>query len=170
MFTQQQIDDAAAQAREAGKAEATAQFAAASDAIVQENAALKAAAAKAAIDAKLDAWTADGKMLPAARAGHAAFMAQLAALPVTCAFAVGDEADAPKHTPAEYFAALMDAKAPVINLRGAGTQGAGDAAPAPLTDVKDIVNKAQAYMETQAKLGVIVGLPQAITHVGAGGV
>jgi hypothetical protein len=172
MFTQQQIDDAAAQAREAGKAEAAAQFAAASDAIAQENAALKAAAAKAAIDAKLDAWTTDGKLLPAMRAGHAAFMAQIAALPVTCAFTVSDDANGQepaKLSPAEYFAAFMDAKAPVINLRGAGTQGAGDALPVPLTDAKAIASKAQAYMETQAKLGVTVSLPQAIDYVSAGG-
>ncbi len=171
MFTQQQLDDAAAQARAAGendgKAKATTEFAAASDAIVQENAQLKAAAAKAAIDAKLDAWVAGGKLLPAHRAGHSAFMAQLAALPVTCNFAVGDDATE-KLSPAEYFAAFMDAKAPVINLRGAGTEGAGDAAAAPLTDANEIVSKATAYVAAQALLGVTVGLPQAIEHVSVG--
>jgi hypothetical protein len=169
MFTPEQLADAVAQATAAGKAEAAAQFAASSDVIAQENAALKAAASKAAIDARLDAWTTDGKLLPAARAGHAAFMAQLAALPTSYAFAVADDAHAAKQSPAEYFAAFMDAKAPVINLRGAGTQGAGDALPVPLTDAKAIASKAQAYMETQAKLGVTVSLPQAIDHVSAGG-
>jgi hypothetical protein len=167
-ITPEQLADAVAQATAAGKAQATAVFAANSDAIVQENAQLKAAAAKAAIDAKLDAWTACGKLLPAHRAGHSAFMAQLAALPVTCNFAVGDDATA-KLSPAEYFAAFMDTKAPVINLRGAGTEGAGGAPAAPLTDANEIASKATAYVAAQALLGVTVGLPQAIERVSAGG-
>jgi hypothetical protein len=164
-ITPEQLADAVAQATAAGetkgKLDATAVFAASSDAIVQENAALKAAAAKAAIDVKLDAWTAGGKLLPAHRAGHAAFMAQLAALPVTCNFAVGDDLEV-KLSPADYFSAFMDAKAPVINLRGAGTEGAGDAVDAAITDPHALADKATQFVASEKLAGRTVTLTQAI--------
>jgi hypothetical protein len=154
-FTQEDID----KARQEAQAETEAKFAAQG----QELAELRATRITERVSTQVNDLVSKGIVTPAEKAGAAAFMTTLETDFVQAfAFAAPDGKAEIKQTPAEWFAAFMAGRKPIVKL-GRDERLDEDTQPALSNDPSVIANKAAAYMAEQEKLGITVSLADAVT-------
>jgi hypothetical protein len=154
-FTQEDID----KARQEAQAEAEAKFAAQG----QELAELRATRITEKVTTQVNDLVAKGIVTPAEKAGVAAFMTSLENGEVKAfAFAAPDGKAEITQTPAEWFAAFMAGRKPIVKL-GRDERLDDDTQPVLSNDPTEIANKAAAFMAEQAKLGITVSLADAVT-------
>lgn len=152
-FTQEDID----RAREEARQQAAAQFAAQG----QELAELRATRVEEGVATKVNAWKAAGLVLPAEEAGLRAFMVTLENQASEFTFSAPDKQEV-KQTPAQWFAAFMAGRKPLINL---GRDQRLDAVVDDKTsdDPAVIAQRATEYMAEQSGKGVTVSLAEAVS-------
>jgi hypothetical protein len=162
-LTQADIDRAVAEATERVRAETSAQFSAQTTATAAELAALRAERQAERIGLQVTDWTAKGLVTPAEASGLKEFMAAIdgQAQEFTFSAATGEV----KKTPAQWFAAFMAARKPVVKL---GLQLGGDDTAAPGLDAADpqaIAHQAREYQAAEAAKGHTIAIDQAVTAV-----
>lgn len=156
-ITQEQLDAEVAKARKEAAEVEQAKYAAQG----KELADLQDERRKERISTAINGWKAKGKVLPAEEAGLAEFMASLETAPETFTFSqAGKDV---KKTPADWFAAFMDARGPVVKLNKPGLdEGSGPDDDQVTDDAEDAAAKASAYVAAQAKLGIKVSASDAV--------
>lgn len=159
-ITEQERERIREEARAAAAAEAEARFAAQG----AELAELRAERQAERIGSQINGWKAAGKVLPAEEAGLAEFMASLESAGEFTFSAPGTAGEL-KKTPADWFAAFMAARPPVVKL---GLQSASEATAAQHVDLADtqaIVQAATEWQFAQQQKGITVSVEQAVQHV-----
>jgi hypothetical protein len=112
--------------------------------------------------AVIDALVAEGKVLPAQRAGLIAFMAALPAEGVV-EFAAAEGQDKVKKPSAEWFRDYLKAQPKVVEFAEHGHRGR---APIEL-DAQALADKAVEFMESERKAGREITVTAAVSHVKA---
>lgn len=161
-FTQEQLDAAAAKARQEAEDKNKAEFAAKDAELLK----LRGERQAERIGLQIGEWKAKGLVTPAEEPGLAEFMGTLEASAGDFAFSAADKTEV-KKTPAQFFADFMATRKPLVKL---GKQDSVDeGAQVDVNDANKLADAARSYMADQAGKGVTVTLPEAIDHVSAHG-
>jgi hypothetical protein len=158
-FTQADLDRVAAETAARVKAETEAQFSAAQAELMR----LQSEQQRTRITHQVEGWKAKGLVTPAESAGLVEFMASIeTAGAAQFEFSAAGGAAATK-TPAEWFGEFMASRQPVVRI---GPRRDED--PGPVLDKSNPRAIADAALEFQAaehKLGRVISIESAVTHV-----
>jgi len=166
-FTQADLDRTAAETEARIRAELAAaataqqaQFTAAQTALQQ----LQRERQTERIGAQIASWKAEGRLLPAEEPGLAEFMAALEGTEAASFEFTAAGGSKQTQSRADWFAAFMAARKPLIKL---GAPRAADDEPAALdqNDVQAIATAAREFQASEATAGRTVSIDQAVTRV-----
>lgn len=161
MFTQADIDAAAAKAKKEAEDAATVNFAAKEAELLT----LKATNQKARIAAQIEGWKTAGIVTPAEEVGLTEFMVSLeAGEAAEFSFSAADKS-AVKKTPTQFFADFMAARKPVVKLASKGDNTDPADATVDTSDAVALGKAASDFMASEAKEGRVISSAAAVEHV-----
>lgn len=163
MFTQADIDAAAAKAKKEAEDASAAQFASQQ----QELTRLKAEQQKTRVTGLIEGWKTAGLVTPAEEIGLTEFMVALeSGEAAEFSFSAADKSQV-KKTPIQFFQDFMAGRKPVVKLNPGKNDGGAEDQVVDLTNARAIADAAREFQRKEEAAGRVISIEQAVAKVSA---